>query len=256
MKSRRLPATLPAVLMAAVLAAGCTSSATKKTSASSTSNTSATALASKLTAGLAGVSSVHLAVTTDLAGQQVQGSGGVRLANGTLSQGDITEQLPGGLGEVRLVIIGGKTYAKLPPAVVKTDKPWVLVAPDSSNPVVSQLAATITTVLAVASPSSVVAFARAAKSVDNNGVVTINGVETTHYKVSVDAAKLPSTFPGGGASGAAIPVELYIDAKGRPIQINGKFTVLGQALTPKVVLSDYNKPVSVSAPPANQVTSK
>jgi hypothetical protein len=253
MKSRRVPAAICALL----LSAGCTSSASKANNNDTSSAASATAnqLATKLTAGLAGVTSVHLSVATDLAGQKIQGGGGIGLNNGGIEQGDITEQLPGGLGEIHIILSGGKTYAKLPAALVKADKPWVLVSSDSSDPIVAQLASTIDTVLAVASPNSVVAFAKAAKSVDDLGAVTIGGVQTTHYKVSVDPKKLPSTFPGGGSS-TAIPVDLYIDAKGRPIQISGKFTVLGQALTPKIVLSDYNKPITVTPPPADQVATK
>ena len=74
----------------------------------------------------------------------------------------------------------------------------------------------------------------------------------------VDVAKLPADLPGKDAlkaSGlATLPIELYIDDQGRPIRVTENFKVSGQQVTTVVTVSDYNKPVTITAPPASQVS--
>jgi hypothetical protein len=52
----------------------------------------------------------------------------------------------------------------------------------------------------------------------------------------------------------AIPVELYVDSAGRPVQITENLTVAGKKTTTSATISRYNQPVTISAPPASQVS--
>jgi hypothetical protein len=120
------------------------------------------------------------------------------------------------------------------------------------------LASSISSIQNSASVGSTTVFAKAASSVTPNGSDTINGVRADHYSVVVDVKKLPDTYPGKGALVSAglttIPVELWVDSKGRPVQVTEKISVSGQEATTKVGISKYNVPVSISAPPASQVS--
>ena len=92
---------------------------------------------------------------------------------------DLTENLPSGGGALRLIIVDGKTYVKLP-ASLKTGstKPYVLVTPNNKNATV-RLASSLDSALQSASVGSVGAFITAAKTVKPVGSATVVGVKTT-----------------------------------------------------------------------------
>jgi hypothetical protein len=205
------------------------------------------------------ISSAHITLDITLAGQQLTGSGNEKLANGRLTALDLSENLPAGGGTIRLIMVGGKTYAKLPPALNAGSKPYLLVSKSSSNQIVRQLAGSLDSALSAASLGSVSTFTHAAKSVQPKGTTTINGVQATHYSIVVDVAKLPASLPGKSEltqSGiGTLPIELWVDSAGRPVQLTEAFSVQGQKVATKATVSDYNKPVTITAPPADQVGS-
>jgi hypothetical protein len=256
MTGRRLAAllTLP---LAATLAA-CSSSTSGKGSgspvASSTPSTAA-GLGKVMQAAAKTVTSAHFDLDVNAAGQSLTGSGDEKLSNGKLVAVDVTESLPQGAGQIRVIIVGDKTYAKLPQALVKTSKPYILVTQNSSNPVIKQLATTLNTALATASVGSVNSFVQAASSVQVKGSQTVNGEHTTHYHVVVDPAKLPGPLKSQLATSGltSLPLELYIDDQGRPVMFTEDVAVAGQHVSTKVTVTDYNKPVTISAPPASEV---
>lgn len=260
MNARRLAALLVAVLVPALVA--CSSSSPNdgdKNAIPSGMPTDAAGLGRLLVSGVQHVTSAHIALDIDLAGQKLTGEGDEQLSGGRLQALDITESLPGGAGDLRVIVVGGKTYAKLPPSLNSSDKPYVVVSANSSNSVVRQLASSLDTALTSASLASVGTFATAAKSIEVKGTKTIDGIETVRYSIVVDVAKLPGTFPGRSqlqASGLkTLPMELYVDQQGRPIELTQQLSVQGQTVSTTAKITDYNKPVSIKAPPASQVGS-
>ena len=221
--------------------------------------TDALGLGTTLQNAISKMTSAHIALDISLAGQKLTGSGDETLASGRLTGLDLTENLPNGGGAIRLILAGGKTYAKLPAALNSSDKPYLLVSKSSSNPIIRQLSASLDSALSSASLGSVSTFTRAAKSVDAKGVETVNGVQTVHYSIVVDVTKLPDSLPGKSEltqSGiTTLPLELYVDTSGRPVQITEQFSAQGQQVSTKATVSDYNKPVTITAPPADQVGS-
>jgi LppX_LprAFG lipoprotein len=218
--------------------------------------TDAAGLAHLMQTGVADVTSAHLSLEVN-AGQSLTGSGDETLSAGKLKSMDLTENLPGGVGAIEIIIVDGKTYAKLPSSLNKTGKPYVLITTDSTDPTIKTLATSIDSALSSASLTSVTAFVTAADSVTVKGKQTVDGVQTTRYAVVVNISKLPADLPGKdelGSSGlSTLPVDLYIDGQGRPVQVSENFTVSGQSISTKVTMSNYNKPVTISAPPADQV---
>jgi hypothetical protein len=219
--------------------------------------TDAAGLATTLQRAVDKITSAHIALNFTLAGQQLTGSGNEKLEHGQLTALDVTENLPGGAGAIRVIMVDGKTYAKLPPAMNPGGKPYLLVSASSSNPIVRQLAGSLDSALSAASLGSVSTFTRAAKSVEPKGTATINGVKTVHYSIVVAVAKLPASLPGRSQltqSGiGTVPIELFVDTAGRPVQLTEVLTVQGQKASTKATVSDYNKPVTITAPPSDQV---
>ncbi len=262
---------LPTLALAgAVTLTGCTSSSDAPSTTAAPSSTPASApsggvadapatMAAALSKGLATATSAHLAVSTTLSKQTLKGAGDVTLELGAITRAQLRQDLPSGLGTMSVVVTGDKTYAKLPSALrIDSSRPWVLLTPDSKSIVVSQLASTVQPVLTVASPASLVAFARAASSVTRLGAQSIGGAATTHYRVVVDAGSLPSSVPSSITAGGktSIPIDMYLDSSGRPRQVTGTFSISGQTVTPTITLSAYNVPVSVTAPPSSQVSAQ
>lgn len=255
----RLISATALVAAAATVLTGCSSTTSGTGSAGSpaATPTDARGLGTLMKQAVNDVTSAHIALKVQVSGQAVTGSGDEKLSNGKLTAMHIAEQLPGGSGSLELIIADGKTYAKLPSQLNPTDKPWILVTADSSNPVIQQLSNSINTSLSSASVGNVDVFVNAAKSVTVKGHETVDGVGATHYGIVVDVTKLSSNLPGGDALAASglktIPLDLWIDDQGRPVQLTEKIKVQGQEADIKVDISKYNQPVSISAPPADQV---
>ena len=226
-------------------------------SSSSAPVNSAESLAALLQQGLASTTSAHLALQVTSGGQSITGSGDETLSDGKLTALDLSETVPGA-GSLQIIQTGGKTYVKLPAAQNTSGKPYELVSASSSNPTIKALAASLDSTQSSASAGSAGVLASAASSVKPVGSVTVGGVSTTHYAVVVDTTKLPDTYPGKsalvGAGVTSLPVELYVDGSGRPVQVTENLTASGQSVSTKITLTDYNKPVTITAPPADQVS--
>lgn len=210
-------------------------------------------------AAVASIKFAHISLDVNAAGEALTGSGDEQLSAGKLVAMDLKESLPGGAGDIEIIIVDGKTYAKLPTSLNPTGKPYLLVTTNSTNAVVKQLASSLDSALSSASLGSVSAFITAADSVQDKGKATIDGVSATHYAIVVDIAKLPASLPGKDALASSglttLPLDLYIDDKGRPVQVSENFKVQDQQVSTTVKVSAYDHPVTITAPPANQVGS-
>lgn len=246
---------LPAVILAACSSSGGGGGA----GVPSGMPTDAAGLGELLQSGVADLTTAHIMLEIDIAGQKLTGSGDEKLDNGELVALRLTESLPGGQGDIEVIVVGGKTYAKLPASMNSSDKPYLVVSPTSSNQIVRQLAGSLDSALSSASLASVETFTRAAKSIEGKGTETIDGVQATHYKIIVDVAKLPAGTPGKAGledSGLdEIPLDLFVDSSGRPLRIAEQFTVQGQTVSTKASVTDFDKPVTITPPPANQIGS-
>ncbi|HET8582478.1 MAG TPA: hypothetical protein VFL65_04460 [Jatrophihabitans sp.] len=263
---KTLVASVLLVPSAALVLAGCgssgggsSSSPPSKSAPPSTSAapTTAAGLGQAMQSAIKQVSSAHLTVSATVAGQSVNGSGDEKLSDGKVTGMEITEGLPAGGGSVEVIVVGGKTYVKLPSALNLGGKPYQLVTPNSSNPVVKRLAGTMDSAVSSASVEDVSAFVQSARSVKKVGTTTVAGVPTTHYTAVVDVAKLPANLPARqqltAAGVTSVPVQLYVDSSYRPVQVSEQLTVQGQKVSTNALFSRYNAPVSISAPPSGQV---
>ena len=101
------------------------------------------------------------------------------------------------------------------------------------------------------------------------GRETVNGVQTTHYKATVNYAKavanLRRTNPAAATAlqqsiaktgTRTAPVEVWVDGSGlmRQERVSVGMPSIGGSMTILLQLSDFGVPVHVSAPPASQTT--
>lgn len=262
---RNLLAVLATAATTAVLA-GCGSGSTHAASgdAASTSPaapssaatpTDAAGLAQLLEKSNASVSSAHLTMTVAAGSVVISGVGNELLSQGKLKAMDLTETVPK-VGELRVLIAAGKTYLKLPASVNHAVKPWVLVSPTSSNPVVRRLGTTLQSIEQTTSLDQFTAFTSAAR-IARHMQETLDGAQVTHYVLSVDLAKLPASLPGKQQLTAAglttLPVDLWVDQRGRMVKFVENLDVKGQHVATTLNVGQYNAPVTVTPPPADQV---
>ena len=127
----------------------------------------------------------------------------------------------------------------------------------SSNPVVAQLATTLEQTQQSASLDQYTAFTQAASGLQVVGPEQVAGADATHYKLTVDVTPLPDTLPGREALLSAglmsLPVDLWVDDQGRPVKVTENLSVQGQTVDTEVTIGNFDAPVTVTAPPADQV---
>lgn len=254
---RRSLAVLPAL---ALLSAACTSSGggtaptTSAGTRGSTSSAAASQLADKVHRGVAGLTSAHLAV--DAGGLGLDMAGDVTFANGATTASDIV--LDQGGTKVEVITVGGTSYAKPPAAQNTSGKPWVKVSDSSSNEFVRALAGTLSLTTAATSIGDLTGLlATAGTSPKDDGAESVDGVSSEHYTLTIDPTKVTGAL--GSALSVAhtkpLPVDLWIDAQGRPVQVKIGIPFGGKSLPLLVKISKFNAPVHISAPPASQVDS-
>jgi hypothetical protein len=169
------------------------------------------------------------------------------------AQATMTMTLPG-KGSVELRLVGGVLYIHGPQLGLsqQAGKPWVKVdLTDPTNPL-GQMFSKITDNM---DPSKLADAFKSITKLSRVGPENIDGLQSTHYRVSVDTSRLGSLLglPAGGPS-AALPKTLtynvWVDADNRPVQlsmINPHFTI-------QLQFSRWGEQVHVVAPPASQVS--
>lgn len=248
MSARRVG--IAALLLASLTAAGCTSSGSgSSTPTPSASAISADTLAAKVRNGLANITSAHLTLDTGALGSRATGD--FTFANGNTQASHLT--VATGSQQVEVITVGSSSYAKLP----GEGKPWTRVSADSSNGLVRNLATTLPLVEAVGSLSQLAAIIAGASDVRDKGATTLNGAPAHRYTLTVS----PSA-PGSGQlhdllsrlGNKPVPVQLWLDGKGRPLRVQLALDVAGQTFPLVVTIDKYNAPVTIKAPPTDQVS--
>ncbi|MEV4599000.1 hypothetical protein AB0K15_16510 [Amycolatopsis sp. NPDC049253] len=178
--------------------------------------------------------------------------------------------------EMRLV---DKTmYIKMPAAQLAqlgTDKPWVKISPDADDPMSQALSGSMSQAGDNSDPTKMLDQIAEAGKIVSSDQTTLDGQQVNHYKVEIDIAKAMDKFTQSmpAASKAQleqaikgkdikIPAEIWVDKNQLPLEITMDESSMMQAMgagaagTGKMTLkySDWGTPVTVAAPPADQVT--
>ena len=245
---------LAVALAASVLLAGCGSSGAKKAAAPSSTGPAA-GVAATLTKGLAGLHSAYLTVDSgDLGGTS---SGTFTFAGGKEQASDLT--IVQGGKKIRVITVGATSYAKLPAGENTSSTPWRKVSDSSKNEFVKALSAPLTVNQSVGSLGALVDITKSAKSVHDKGASTVDGVRATQYALVIDpaAAKGKSDLQQELQllGSTQVPVDLWLDAQGRPVRLLIDVSLAGQKFSIDVHASRFNAPATIAAPPASQRSS-
>ncbi|MFI7018483.1 hypothetical protein [Streptomyces sp. NPDC050164] len=208
---------------------------------------------------------VRLRVQTSAQGasQTANGQGAVDLDDGdsvmTLTvQGQRIEQR----------VVDQVLYQKVPEGQAPGGRPWIKI--DLGKVAAQQGAGD----RSMSDPAQSAAYAKAItdKDVTKKGTATIDGVRTTHYRVSVDVAELPSGDTLRKQVGPTLPMDVWLDGEGRmrrqqidmslksaPGSTERSSTDASsspQRVTVRTVMdfTDFGTEVEADAPPAGQVT--
>lgn len=264
---RKLIVLVGATAIAATLAA-CSSSA-KPSGDGGTSPTSAAAapgggtvlaaqFVARATAATEQAQTVRLRESMSLLGAHVTASGVMRFGQKSTAA-SVTASTP--VGPVQIVVSGGDVYVK-GFGSGEPGKPW------AKNPgAAQQLAAA----LQQADPRQTLQLLSGAGTLHRVGSEQIDGVPATHYTVTIDLAKAAKR----NAQVARVLDELikqgvrveatqvWVDSAQRPVRISSSVQLpdpTGRASsmtsTQQVDFTDWGKPVTITVPPARQVSTR
>jgi hypothetical protein len=261
-----------AALLALTAACGGTSSAGSSSTGSSRASSSSSTSSSPSASDSASTSDAAL-TTSDIgqklvAAQQRAGSYTYRL---TTTSKDVTTK---GSGEVstaggrtavhstlgvegqtvEVILSDGLYYLKAP--FLKSDKPWLRIDPKEKT----GLGAVLGQVSGSSDPGRSLAAMVDASRVTKVGAEKFGSVDTTHYRVVLPREALVKSLGMSAQLAALLPAELtydlYVDADDLVRRYSSTTTVQNITSDTTVTFDDYGKPVSISAPPAAQTTTK
>jgi hypothetical protein len=258
-------AAVAAIATSVTLLAGCspssapsakgTGAGTGVTSAAGTagSGVDAATLAARLNTALTGLTSAHMQIDA--------GSlGGTSTADLTLADGHATAtdvHLTTSGQQVEVITVGSDSYVK---TASDAAKPWIAVTPDSSNPIVKSLASGFSVATLTSSLSALSGMLKSSSGLQDKGTEQIDGVSTTHYAMQLDPAKGTGDAQLDGLLAllgkTALPIDLWLDGQHRPVQLVIHVSLAGTADPVTVQISKFDAPVTITAPPADQISGK
>ncbi|HEX5404460.1 MAG TPA: hypothetical protein VFX16_19410 [Pseudonocardiaceae bacterium] len=204
----------------------------------------------------------HMNLDVQAAGQDITATGQVEFA-GADSKIEMSMRIPS-LGAMSMDLIGSTMYMKLPAGVLPTDKPWVKFDPNGTDPVSKALSAIVSQEQQNVDPTKVLSQIAPASTITKSGKDTIDGQSTTRYAISVDTAKLlksnlisPQLRQALTTSKAKLPPHMnyvmWINSSSLPVRFTLTETISGQQVNLEMNYTDWGQPVSIQAPPADQV---
>lgn len=250
-------------ISSAVVAVACAASLTAcgADTGATTATLTKASFASRVAAATADVTSVHVRATVSVRGMvfNVQGDLAVngKTVQDLVARFHVQSMLP--RGSATLLLTDGAAYLKTVgfPLPSKSGKPWLKAdLTDPSNPV----AAMYDKVMSHLNPATIAKAFRATTQLRQIGVARVAGVETTHYAVAVDTAKVMRLLGMPHDAGADHPearslpktlhFDVWLDSAQRPVRVKGASAGVALDLT----FTSWGERVSVQAPPASQVS--
>lgn len=197
----------------------------------------------------------------------------------TRVEADMTMQLPKTpglkLGSMEVIIDAGPVlYVNSPflGGVLGAKTPWVMIDPNTVPGMSSQLGSLTG---GQTDPTGSFGFLYGVVDVTSLGHDTVDGVDATHYRATVDLDRALREIPAaqraalqralksleqrsGSDSLARFPIDVWVDANGFLKRFQYRFDVptssAGGSMLVTMTLSNVGRPVNIQPPPADQVT--
>jgi hypothetical protein len=222
-------------------------------------------LAERLSANSGTKQGAHMVMSMDVSGQSIKAEGDLKL--GATPALDFTYELAG-MGNARMLLVDDTFYFELPKQAQKAGKPWVKLDPNGSDALSKSLGGALAETKKNSDPSQLLKQIEGAGDITATKKEDLNGKATTHYSVTVDMKKyadkvdpaLKSTLDKAIEAGVTTyPMELWVDQENLPVRVTvaTPFTNPANQKPDQIKMTmdytDWGKPVTVTAPPADQV---
>lgn len=125
---------------------------------------------------------------------------------------------------------------------------WLKFDPKDKSNASSPLAP----ILALADPQKQLAVFGSPKGLTLVGEEKVEGVDTSHYRVTVDSAAFAKNAGLPDSAGKLLPpeltIDLWLDGDDRPIKMRQEFEIQGSKSTTEQVYTDYGADVTIDVP--------
>jgi hypothetical protein len=210
--------------------------------------TTLTALGLAIEASTKTITSEHLQFATTINETTGTGEGNERIADGHASAADLTEKA--GSESERLIDDGDVLYVQLPTSLMTTGKPWQVASDDSLDPELQDIYDTFFGVQDLTEPDSAVTYVAAATSTSAGTADEVNGAPATHYVLTVDTTQMAGTVAGDPTDAH---LDLWIDRANRPVKTRIVAKTSRATVDSTLTLGNFNAPVTIAPPPADQI---
>jgi hypothetical protein len=195
------------------------------------------------------ITSAHLHFDAAVVGQHITADGNETVSAGVASTLDITEQASG--QTVQLLCLEDGVFIRLPAVLNPGAKPWIRASADSQNEIVQQLYGSVGELEAEVAPHALLTYVAAATSAVRDGPEIVNDTPVTHYSLIADLTQLPNS---SSSDPTDAHVELWLDDQNRAVKYSLTASLDGVTTTTTLTLGNFNAPVTIAAPPADQVS--
>jgi hypothetical protein len=266
-----------AVALAASVAAGCgqgtASSSSKPPPSGKASAKTLLAAATATTKTGSARYTLHMTIAGANGQTTAQGHGVTSFSHPVKASISMVMQIPGAATPMAVTerVLGTTIYMKMPAlqSAIPGAKPWMkldLEAMGKAHGI--DFGALMNS--SSNDPATILSYLQGVSSnIQNAGSETVDGVQTTHYKATVDFRRVMAALgrkdPKAAASIRQVmamsgettePVEVWIDDQGllRQETVHSRMPSLGASMTFTMDLSDFGTAVDVTAPPASQTS--
>lgn len=172
---------------------------------------------------------------------------------------------PGSRQTIRLVAVGDDAFVQLPGLQTVPGRPWRRIVPGSDDPVIRSLAATLQETREASDPAHAMRLADAAGTLTGSAPDHVNGTDATRYSITIDMVRAAAMVRepnlhvsvqkavDQGVTSAAY--DMWIDPDGLPLKFVMHLTAPASGAEARIALAmtDWGRPVTIVAPPADQI---
>lgn len=210
--------------------------------------------AAAMTSATSTARSVHMSGSFTVQGQRITLAADESLTGGSIKDAAAAVTLNiSGMGSVEVRVVAGVVYVHPGDLGLPTmsAKPWMKIdLTDQSNPMGAAFAK-----IAAMNPADLTKAFESISTLTEVGSETVDGIQATHYTVSVDTAHVGDLLgmPHSDMAGSmpkTVTYDVWVDGANRPV----KMVVDNPMVTVDLHFSKWGQPVHVVAPPASQVS--
>ncbi|MBP2322887.1 hypothetical protein JOF56_003272 [Kibdelosporangium banguiense] len=204
--------------------------------------------------------SAKIAMTMEAAGQSIKVDGQVKMDANPAMQMTMDMSTM----KMEMILIDKVLYMKLPAGMGggSSTKPWVKISKDGDDPISKQMGTMLDSIDDSFDVGKQMEQLKTAGTITKQEKETLDGEQTTHYWITLDMAKMAQSSDPNVKKAAEdatkggldkMNMELWANSDNLPVQITTKMAAMGQNVSMKMTYKDWGKPVTITAPPADQV---